>query len=61
MSSSNSTEMEDQITMVFLSAMDEAMSIVQVEEAVATSASSSTQRPKLHRRYVNHHLAQHDH
>jgi hypothetical protein len=39
MSSSNSSEMEDQIIMVFLSVMNEVMSILQAEE---TAASSST-------------------
>jgi hypothetical protein len=34
--------MEDQITMTFLCVVDEAMSILQVEEAVAAVASSST-------------------
>jgi hypothetical protein len=41
--------MEDQITMVFLDVMDEAMSIVQEEAA----ASSSTRRPKHHQRCIN--------
>jgi hypothetical protein len=42
MSLSNSSEMEDQITMAFSSVMDEAMSIVQAEEAAAATAFSST-------------------
>jgi hypothetical protein len=45
--------MDDPITMVFSGVMDEAMSIVQVEEVVATAASSSTRRLKRARRYVN--------
>ena len=53
MSSSNSSEMEDQLAMVFEGAMQEAMSIVQAEEAAATAASSSTRGPKRRRRYVN--------
>ncbi len=54
MSSSNSSEMEDQITMAFLDIMDEAMSIVQAEEATAATAFSSTQMLKHRRCYVNH-------
>jgi hypothetical protein len=46
--------MEDQITVAFSSVMDEVMSIVQVEEVVAATASSSIQWPKRRRRYVNH-------
>jgi hypothetical protein len=42
--------MEDQIIMIFLSIMDQAMSILQVEEA---AASSSSQRLMRRRRYVN--------
>jgi hypothetical protein len=53
MSLSNSSEMEDQITMAFLDVMDEAMSIVQAEEATAATAFSSTQMLKHHRCYVN--------
>jgi hypothetical protein len=51
MSSSNSSELEDQIAMAFSNVMDEAMSILQAEEA---TASSSTQWLKRRRRYVNH-------
>jgi hypothetical protein len=40
MSSSDSSEMEDQITMVFLVIMDEVMSILQAEEAATVTASS---------------------
>jgi hypothetical protein len=40
MSSSDSSEMEDQITMVFLVIMDEVMSILQAEEAATATASS---------------------
>jgi hypothetical protein len=53
MSSSNSSEMNDQIVMVFLGDMDEAMSIMQAEEATTAAASLSTRRPKHHRCYVN--------
>jgi hypothetical protein len=53
MSSFNSSEMEDQLTMVFQGIMEEAMSMLQAEEVVAAAASSSTQGPKRHRRYVN--------
>jgi hypothetical protein len=42
MSSSNSSEMEDQLTMVFQGVIKEAMSMLQAEEAVAAAASSST-------------------
>jgi hypothetical protein len=34
--------MEDQIVMAFSDVMDEAMSILQAEEAIAAAASSST-------------------
>jgi hypothetical protein len=54
MSSSNSSEMKDQIAMTFSDVMDEAMSIVQVEEATVVAASSSTRWPKCRRRYINH-------
>jgi hypothetical protein len=54
MSSSNSSEIEDQITIAFLGIMDEAMSILQAEELAAAAASSSTRRPKLCRCYVNY-------
>jgi hypothetical protein len=47
MSSSNSSEIKDQIIMTFSGVMDEVMSI-QVEEVAATVASSSTRRPKHH-------------
>jgi hypothetical protein len=66
MSSSNSSEMEDQITVAFSSVMDEVMSIVQVEEVVAATTSLSIQWPKRRRRYVNrdrevaHFRLQHD-
>jgi hypothetical protein len=54
MSSSNSSEMEDQITIAFAGIMDEAMSIVQAEEVAATAASSSTRWSKSHESYINH-------
>jgi hypothetical protein len=40
MSSSNSSEIEDQLTIVFQDAMVEAMSMLQAEEATAAAASS---------------------
>jgi hypothetical protein len=46
MSSSNSNEIDDQITMLFLGVMDEAMSIFEVEEAATAAALSSTQQLK---------------
>jgi hypothetical protein len=46
MSSSNSSEMEDQLTMAFQSVMEEAMSMLQAEEAPAAAASSLTREPK---------------
>jgi hypothetical protein len=49
MSSFNSSEMEDQLTMVFQGIMEEAMSMLQAEEVMAAAASSSTQGPKRHR------------
>jgi hypothetical protein len=52
MSSYNSSEIEDQLTMVFQSVMEEDMSMLQAEEAVAVAASSSTRGSKR-RRYVN--------
>jgi hypothetical protein len=42
MSSSNSSEMEDQLIIVFQSIMEEAMSMLQAEEVVAAVVSSST-------------------
>jgi hypothetical protein len=45
--------MDDQIVMVFSGIMDEAMSIMQVEEVVTVVASSLTWRLKRHRCYVN--------
>jgi hypothetical protein len=66
MSSSNSSEMDDQITMAFSDVMDEAMIILQAEEAIVATASLSTQRLKRHRHYVNcdreaaHFRLQHD-
>jgi hypothetical protein len=49
MSSFNSSEMEDQLTMVFQDVIEEAKSMLQVEEVVAAAASSSTRGPKRHR------------
>jgi hypothetical protein len=42
MSSSNSSEMEDQLIIVFQGIMEEAMSMLQAEEVVAAVVSSST-------------------
>jgi hypothetical protein len=42
MSSSNLSEIEDQLTIVFQGIMEEAMSMLQAEEATTTAASSST-------------------
>jgi hypothetical protein len=42
MTSSISSEMEDQLTMAFQDVMKEAMTMLQAEEAAATAASSST-------------------
>jgi hypothetical protein len=42
MYSSNSSEMDDQLIMAFQGVMEEAMNMLQVEEVVATTASSST-------------------
>jgi hypothetical protein len=53
MSSSNSSETEDQIIMAFSGVMDEAMSIMQAEEVVVAATSSSTRRLKRRRHYVN--------
>jgi hypothetical protein len=53
MFSLNLSKMDDQIVMVFSDVMDEAISILQAEEVVATAASTSTRRSKRHRRYVN--------
>jgi hypothetical protein len=66
MFSSNSSEMENQLIMTFQGVMEEAISMLQVEEVVATTASSSTRGPKRHRQYVNrdreaaHFRLQHD-
>jgi hypothetical protein len=49
MSSSNSSEIEDQLTMVFQGVMEEAMSMLQAEEVAAAVASSSTRGPKRRR------------
>jgi hypothetical protein len=54
MSSSNSSEIEDQIVMAFLGVIDEAMSILEAEESAATAASSSTRQSKHRQCYVNH-------
>jgi hypothetical protein len=46
MSSSNSSEMNDQLTMVFQGVMEEAMSMLQAGNAAPAVASSSTRGPK---------------
>jgi hypothetical protein len=46
MSLSNSSKIDDQIDMTFLSVMNEAMSILKADEVVAAAASSSTRRSK---------------
>jgi hypothetical protein len=53
MSSSNSNEIEDQITMVFQGIMEEAMNMLQAEEVATAATSSSTRGSKHRRRYVN--------
>jgi hypothetical protein len=50
---SNSSKMEDQIAMAFSGVMDEAMSILEVEEAADAAASLSIRWPKHRQRYVN--------
>jgi hypothetical protein len=45
--------MEDQLIIVFLGVMKEAMSMLQVEKATAATASSSTWGTKRRWRYVN--------
>jgi hypothetical protein len=42
MSSFNSSEIEDQLTMTFQGVIEEAMSMLQVEETAVAAASSST-------------------
>jgi hypothetical protein len=49
MSSSNSSEIEDQLTMAFQGVMEEVMSMLQAEEVVAAVASSSTRGSKRRR------------
>jgi hypothetical protein len=53
MSSSNSSGIEDQLTMTFQDVMEEAMSMLQTEEVTTAAASSPTRGTKRHRRYVN--------
>jgi hypothetical protein len=53
MHSPNSSEMDDQLTMTFQDVMEEAMSMLQAEDATTVAASSSTQGPKHCRQYVN--------
>jgi hypothetical protein len=48
MSSSNSSEIENQLTMAFQGVMEKAMSILQADEAATAVASSSTQGIKHH-------------
>jgi hypothetical protein len=49
MSSSNSSEIEDQLTIALQGIMEEAMSMLQAEEVAAATASSSTRGPKRRR------------
>jgi hypothetical protein len=49
MSSSNSSEMEDQLSMAFQGVMEEAMSMLQEEEAATAAAYLSTRGPKRRR------------
>jgi hypothetical protein len=49
MSSSSSSDIEDQIVMALLGVMEQIMSILAAE-----TGSTSAPHPKLHRRYVNH-------
>jgi hypothetical protein len=49
MSSSNSSEMKNQLTMMFQGVMEEVMSMLQAEEAVVAAASSSTRGLKRRR------------
>jgi hypothetical protein len=53
MYSSNSSEIEYQLTMVFQDVMEEVMSMLQAKEAVIATASSSTRGVKRRQRYVN--------
>jgi hypothetical protein len=53
MSSSNSSEMVDQLIMMFQGIIEEAMSMLQAEEVVAAAASSSIRGLKHRQRYVN--------
>jgi hypothetical protein len=48
-SSSNSNEIEDQLSIALQGIMEEAMSMLQAEEVVVAAAYSSTQGPKCHR------------
>jgi hypothetical protein len=48
MSSFNSSEIDDQLTMAFQGVMEEAMSMLQAEEVAAAVASSSTRELKRH-------------
>jgi hypothetical protein len=48
-SSSNSSKMKNQLTMMFQGVMEEVMSMLQAEEAVVAAASSSTRAPKRRR------------
>jgi hypothetical protein len=46
-------KIDDQIAVTFLGIIDEAMSILQAEEATTAVASSSTRRLKHRQHYVN--------
>jgi hypothetical protein len=53
MSSSNLSEMDDQLTMHFQGVMKEVKNMLQAEVVAAAAASSSTRGPKCHVQYVN--------
>jgi hypothetical protein len=53
MSSSNTSEMDDQLNIAFQGVMEEAMSMLQTKKTAVATASSSTRGPKRHRRYIN--------
>jgi hypothetical protein len=54
MSSSNSSEMDDQLNMAFQGVMKEAMTMLQAKKTAVAAASSLTRGLKRHQRYINH-------
>jgi hypothetical protein len=54
MYSSNSSKIEDQLTITFQGIIEEVMSILQAKEPVTAAASLSTRGSNHHRWYVNH-------